>query len=152
MLIPFTCLALLLSLTADAKTPDDPPRSGSRTSTCADLKPVTVAVVDFETGKPVTDFSYLVGFWAPGGTSPMKEDWQHVESASGTLMVQAPPACLLLIRVKSNDILAGSTQFHEFVIRSTDNPRRGLVKLQRAQLFTGPFGISRPGNRSPGQS
>ena len=66
-----------------------------------------------------------------------KHDWEPVESPSGTFVVQAPPACLLFVRVRSRDIEAGSRQCYDFVIRSTENPGRGVLELKRGASVHG---------------
>ena len=80
----------------------DPPREGLRDA--ASLKPVTVAVVDAETGKPVTEFSYVAGFIAPGQRSPLRDEWREVVSPSGTFTVPVPGACRLSVLVRSPDV------------------------------------------------
>ncbi len=100
-------------------------------------------MVDSATGKPVTEFSYVVGYATAGRVSLRlprhddKTDWQPVESLSGTFVVQAPPACLLFVGVRSRDIKAGAPQFHSFVIRSSDKQRRETVELERGTTVHG---------------
>ncbi len=123
-----------------------------------DFKPFTVAVVDRKSGKPVTEFSYVVGYKAPGRVNPRKKEWhpiesspfsltlvrtpvkrnwQRVESLSGTFVVQAPVACLLGIGVQTHDYLADSNRYHEFQVRSTDRERRAVVELERGATVHG---------------
>ena len=49
---------------------DSPASPGTAAAPAADLKPVTVAVVDSETGKPFTEFSYSYYYMAPGRAGP----------------------------------------------------------------------------------
>ena len=81
MTIPLLALLALAS-------PDGPPDDG--------LEPVTVAVVDGETGGPVTSLRYQMYYEAPGQPIPYDRSWTLVESPSGTFtvraeVVQAPP-------------------------------------------------------------
>ena len=66
MLIRMISLTLLVGLPAVSGGQPDAPRGGPPPATAADLKPFTVAVVDAGTGEPVTKFSYMVGYEAPG--------------------------------------------------------------------------------------
>lgn len=93
------------------------------------LEPVTVAVVDSETGGPVTSLRYRFYFEAPGRAAPGDRAWTSVESPSGTFTVRVPRACKLHLTVKGRDYLGGRGMYHEFVIRSTDDPRRVSLKL-----------------------
>jgi hypothetical protein len=103
----------------------------------ADLKPVTVEVVDREDGKPVTEFSYRASYKAPGRVSPEDETWKEARSKSGTVVVQAPPACRLRVEIRSRDVKAGSRSWREVVIRSADADRRVLIKLERGATVHG---------------
>ncbi|MFI5458726.1 MAG: hypothetical protein ACHRXM_25130 [Isosphaerales bacterium] len=137
MLIRLISLAVLVSLPAVSGGQTNSPREGPPPAPATDLKPFTIAVVDLKTGKPVTEFSYQFGYITPGRVSPVKKDWQPVQSPSGAFVVQTPPACRVVVGVRSRDVMAGSTQFHEIVIRSTDNARRAIVELERGATVHG---------------
>ncbi|MDR3618588.1 MAG: hypothetical protein P4L85_04495 [Paludisphaera borealis] len=95
-----------------------------------ELLPVTVEVVDNQEGKPVTAFSYKASYRAPGRVSPEVETWTKVDSASGSFVVQAPRACRLAIEFRPEDFHPASEGWHEFVILSSDDPRRVVVELE----------------------
>jgi hypothetical protein len=134
--IAIALLSILFSLweTGSALAqPDD--RAG--VAPAASLQPVTLTVVDSETGEPVTSFSYRFWFSAPGVSRPYNKNWQPVESRSGTVVIQAPRACRLTVDVEWKDTRAGTDEYHEFVIRSNDNARRVVVKLERGLTVHG---------------
>ena len=137
MLIRFISLAALLSLPAASGGTAGPPGQERPPAPAADLKPFTVTVVDEQTGKPVTEFSYSFGYYAPGRVSPFKKVWQAVESPSATFVVQAPPACILYVGVRSPDFKVDTAPFSRFVVRSTDNARRTVLKLDRGVTVRG---------------
>jgi hypothetical protein len=129
MLDRFLSIVLLCGLPGAISAPDD--------HAAADLKPVTVSVIDNETGEPVTTFTYQFWYSAPGRTSPARETWQPVESPSGTAVIQAPTACRLYVKVRSKDLKAGSRNDREFIIRSDDKRRRVVIKLERGATVHG---------------
>jgi hypothetical protein len=97
----------------------------------ADLKPVTVAVVDGVSGKPVTKFTYQAWYDAPDRSSRPEDDvWTAVDSPAGTIEIQAPRACRLSVTAKAADYIGGYPMLSEFVIKSTDDPRRVVVRLR----------------------
>ncbi|APW61612.1 carboxypeptidase-like regulatory domain-containing protein [Paludisphaera borealis] len=102
-----------------------------------ELLPVTVEVVDEGTGKPVAAFSYRARYRAPGQVSPEVETWTKVESASGSFIVQAPRACRLSVEFRWIDAKAGTELRDEFIIRSSDDPRRVVMKLKRGATVHG---------------
>ncbi len=87
-------------------------------------------LTNIEKDQVVTAITSIVGH-------AFKDDLQPVESPSGTFIVQTPPACLLFVRVWWRELEAGSNNFHEFVVRSTDNLRRAVVKLKRGATVHG---------------
>lgn len=112
-------IALLALLILAA--PADPPGDG--------LEPLTVAVVDDETGGPVTSLRYRMYYESPGRNEPYRDEWTAVASPSGTFVVRVPKSCKLHLTVKGRDYLGGRGMYHKFLIRSTDDPRRVVVKL-----------------------
>ena len=57
-----------------------------------DLKPITVAMVDRDSGAPVTDFTYQASYDSPGGaTAPNGDVWTQVKSPAGTFEIQRGP-------------------------------------------------------------
>ena len=145
-------LPVLLIFPTAACNADDPAREEPPRAASAELKPLTVAVVDRETGTPVTEFSYVFAFVAPGQVGPASPQWKPVESRTGTVLVHAPPACRLWIAVRTCAVLAGSIRGHEFFIRSTDHLRRSIVVLERGQPYTGRFAIPSREGQSRGRS
>jgi hypothetical protein len=116
-----------------------------------DLRPITVAVIDRDSGAPVTEFSYQTWYDAPGPKSPFNGDvWKRVESATGTFEIQAPLASRLGIVAKAPDTIGCYPSVNEFVIRSVDNPRRVVVRLRRGITVQGTVRDSRTKNPIPG--
>jgi hypothetical protein len=94
--IPLATVSLmtLSGLTASLSGPADAPRDDAPPAAAADLKPVTVAVVDRGSNAPATAFTAYFRYDAPVRVSPENENWTPVESPSGTFETQAPPDCL----------------------------------------------------------
>jgi hypothetical protein len=140
MLAHLVSLATLLALPTAA----DPPREGSPPAAAVDLKPVTVAVVDRDSGAPVRSFTYQAWYDAPGRKSPQNGDeWTQVVSSAGTFEIQTPPACRLSVMAKAADYIGGYPLLNEFVIKSADNPRRVVVRLRRGITVRGSVRDSR---------
>jgi hypothetical protein len=137
MLDRFISIVLLCGLPGAIPAKAAAPGDRAAAASAPDLKPVTVSVVDHETGEPVTAFTYMFWYRAPGPTRPAKETWQPVESPSGTVVIQAPTACCLHVKVRSKDLKAGSRNDREFIIRSDDNRRRVVMKLERGVTVHG---------------
>lgn len=95
-----------------------------------ELLPVTVEVVDDQTGEPVTLFAYKASYRTPVRVSPEVETWTKVESATGSFVVQAPRACRLAIEFRPEDFHPAAEEWFEFPILSSDEPRRVVVKLE----------------------
>ena len=109
---------VLLALAA----PADPRADG--------LEPLTVAVVDAETGAPVTALRYQFDVESVDSDDSCKPRvWTPVESPTGTFVVRVPKSCKLHLTVKGRDYLGGRGMYHEFLIRAKDDPRRVVVKL-----------------------
>ena len=131
-------VTVLLFLTAIAVVPRDgtaPP--------VEDLEPVTVAVVD---GKRCPrDRVHVPG---PVSTrraqSPTHRDvWTPAASPAGTFEVPAPPAFRLSVMAKPPDYIGGYPLLKEFMIKSTDRPRRVVVRLRRGITVRGTVRDSR---------
>ena len=110
MLDRFISITLLSCLLAAIPATAAPPDDRAAAAPVPDLKPVTLSVVNQETGEPVTAFTYKFRYRSPGRISPCMKTWQPVESPSGTVVVQAPTACCLEVEVRSKDFKAGSAQ------------------------------------------
>ena len=139
MVTGLICVAPLLALAAAAVNPQSQaPKAG------ADLKLVTVAIVDSVTGKPVTAFTYQAWYDAPGLQSRPEDDvWNVVNSAAGTFEIEAPRACRLSVMAKAPDYIGGYPLLNEFVIKSGDDPRRVVVRLRRGITVKGTIRDSR---------
>ncbi len=121
---PVLCAVLLMFL--------DEPRPA------AELKPVTVAVVDRDSGAPVTAFRYQVAYEAPDGDSPPIGDvWTAVASPAGTVEIKAPRSCRVIINLRSADFIADEPYGSKFLIRSNDTERRIVVRLRRGITVRG---------------
>lgn len=109
-----------------------------------DLKPITVAVVDRDSGAPVTEFTYQAWYDAPGRPDlPNGDAWTSAKSPAGTFEIQAPAACQLSVAAKAPDYIGGYPGLTRFVIKSTDHPRRVVVKLRRGITVRGTVRDSR---------
>jgi hypothetical protein len=137
VLIRFIPLVILVGLPPICLGQTSAPGRGPAPATGAGLRPFTLSVVDRETGKPVTEFSYTAAYRAPDGRRWSEDAWRSVKSASGTFVIQVPPVYVLSVAVRSHDIKAGSSLFHEFRIHSTDNVRSGIVELVRGAAVHG---------------
>ena len=85
-LLSFATLLALCAALAGPTGGQSPPAAAG------DLKPVVVAVVDRDTGEPVTSFTYQATYDAPGRKSPPNGDeWKAVLSPDGTFEIQTPP-------------------------------------------------------------
>jgi hypothetical protein len=123
MVIGFLALAVLVVGSA-------PPAPG-------DVSPVSVSVIDGETNAPVTEFSYRARYETPSGSSSWEEKWRPVKSPSGTFDLQVPRACRLTVEVRWLDLKAGTRLRHEFIIHSTDLPRRVVLPLEHGATVHG---------------
>jgi hypothetical protein len=118
--------------------PAGSPRRSATQPAAVDLKPVTVAVVDRDSGEPVKAFTYQAYYDAPGRASRRVDDgWTRVASATGTFEIQAPLACRLHVIAKAPDYIGGYPLVEEFAIKSADNPRRVVVRLRRGITVSG---------------
>ena len=129
MILSWLLLAVQLSTAQSGDDVSKPP--------AANLMPVTLAVVDNNSGEPVTEFSYRHQFEAPGNVSPAEVAWQPVKSNTGTTVIQAPRSCRLRVELWFTDLKAGSRCKFEFIIRSTDNLRRFTARLERGITVRG---------------
>ena len=90
-----------------------------------------MAVVDGKTGKPITGFFYAARYREPGRIIERKIEWRRLDTPTGEFVVQAPPTCLLAVRIDCRDVPADSIPYHhEFAIRATERERRGTVRLE----------------------
>jgi hypothetical protein len=129
-------IAILLSLPGALAEPTRAVQAPSVNT--GDLKPITVAAVDAESGAPVTAFTYQAWFEAPGRKSPRNRDvWTAVTSPAGTFVVQAPAACRLYVAAKAPDYIRNFPLVDDLVIRSVDNPRRVVIQLRRGITVRG---------------
>jgi len=95
------------------------------------LLPVTIAVVDSRTGKPVTDFEcrYFIESWEDFGNR-----WDHgtrkVRPAAGTLQLECPRSCRITLAVTAPGyVAAGDEVWVRSLIDRPDLPRRVVVSL-----------------------
>ena len=143
----FVTLVALLALAVAAA---EPPRQAPPPAGASDLKPVTVSVIDRGSGAAVTVFTYQAWYDAPGRKSPPNGDvWTPVASPTGTFEIQAPPACRLRVMAMAPDYIGGWPMVQEFVVKSSDNPRRVVVRLRRGLPSEGPSATRGPRTRSP---
>jgi hypothetical protein len=130
-----------------------PPGDSVPPAEAVELKPVTLAVIDRETGRPVKDFSYQAWYDVPDRmSSPFGDVWTSVKSPNGTVEFNAPTTCRLSVRVKASDYVGDYGVVNEFVVRLADNPRRVIVRLRRGIAVGGRVRDSRTRNPVAGAS
>ncbi len=135
-----TIAALLALVTAGA----GPPRQQPPQAANADLRPVTLAVVNRANGAPVAAFDCQFSYEAPGLEGPSNRDaWIPVRSPGGTVDIQAPISCRLEVRVRSPDYIGDDPYNEKFIIRSTDKTRRVEFSLRRGITVRGTVRDSR---------
>ena len=104
----------------------------------ADLRPVTVAVVDSKSGTPIKEFTYQASYEAPGREGPAQGDaWTPITSPSGTFEIKTPQACRLIVMAKAPDYIGGYPMENEFVIKKDDVARRVVVRLRKGITVKG---------------
>ena len=110
----------------------------ARAAPGADLEPVWLTVVDGETGAVCKNrFSYRYWYDGKGVTRAYNKTWIPVESGAGMVAIQAPRACRLTVDLSWKETVPHTDEYHEFVIRSNDNDRRVVVKLERGSTVRG---------------
>ncbi len=132
MLIRLICGLILLNLSAEFVELTDPAPQAPAPAKPDDLKPFTIAVVDKQTRKPVSEFYYDAFYIAAGPGTARKSEWHHVESPSGTFILQAPATCLVIVRIESREFLGqGYPSDSRFEVRANDKDRHRVVELER---------------------
>jgi hypothetical protein len=131
----FVSLAALFAISTAVAEPvrEEPPPAAA-----SNFKPVTVAVVDRDTGAPITAFAYKARYDAPGHNNRGSGDvWTPVMSPAGTFEVQTPPGCMLSVAAKAPDFIGGLPLEHQFLIGSADSTRRIVIRLRRGITVSG---------------
>ncbi len=119
-------------------TAADHPRELPAQAAAADLRPVTVAVVDSKSGTPVKEFKYQASYDAPGRESPgLGDAWTPITSPSGTFEIKTPPACRLIVMATAPDYIGGYPMLNEFVIKKDDVARRVVIRLRKGITVKG---------------
>ncbi len=134
----FPAIAILGLAGAAIGPPSDEPSRGPH------LKPVTVVVVGREGEAPIGSFSYQAWFEEGDRVEPVNEAaWTPVVSRDGTFEIRVPTACKLFVVMKAPDYFGDSPMLNEFVVKSTDNPRKVVVRLRRGITVKGTVRDSR---------
>lgn len=132
--------ALAVSTTAAGAPRQQAPRDAK-----AELRPVTLVVVDQASRAPIGEFDYQYRYEAPGLEGPANpEAWIPVRSPAGTVEIQAPGSCRLVVRVRSPDYIRDRFE-EEILIRSADRPRRVEIELRRGVTLRGTVRDARTG-------
>lgn len=132
MLTSLACIAAILAL---PPIKADPPRAGPP---AAELKPVTVVVVDSASGAPIQEFALKATYEAPGLKGRSRSNaWTTAKSPTGTIEIQTPPACLLSLMVAAADYIGTYPSVNQFVVKSSDRPRKVVIRLRRGITVTG---------------
>lgn len=135
-------LISFMAIVAFSLVPDDP--AGKEPA--ADLKSVTVVVVDRDGEAPIKSFTCRAWYDVPGRKrAPDGNLWTPVISPAGTFELQVPSSCRLSVLVKAPDYIGGYPLLNEFVIKSTDNPRKVVVRLRKGITVKGSVRDSQTG-------
>ena len=118
-------------------------------------KPVKFTVIDLVSKKPLTEFSYYLSISSPGEIDQRQDRVEpapvHVESVTGTFVVQATASCRIELDVVSPDTVAGyqhnETPF--FCVLSTDTKREFAVQVEVGITVRGVVAMPQRGGRSP---
>jgi hypothetical protein len=104
-----------------------------------DLKPVTVQVVDADTGAPVTEFTVSYSLQTPDGRGDKnRSKVQTHKSNAGELTLQAPISGVLTLKITAREYLAGYGHgYFAFNLKAADAVRKSVVKLRRGVTVTG---------------
>ncbi len=130
----FLAMAATLAIATDAA---GAPRQQAPRDPKADLRPVTLVVLDRASRAPIGEFDYQFFYEAPGLKGPAnREAWIPVRSPAGTVEIQAPGSCRLVVRVRSPDYIRDPFE-QEALIRSADRPRRVEFALRRGITLRG---------------
>jgi len=88
--------------------------------------PVTVTVVDTETGEPLSEFTCK--YWVAttrGLVRAPQDEWVRVKAPNGTFPIEAPPSCEVSIWVKApNCVDRGYPSYRSYVVLAEDKARR----------------------------
>lgn len=107
---------------------------------------VTMVVLDSETRKPITRFSYTYRISTPAATyDPLLVRPQEVRSDSGTFMLSAPRACEIEIKVEGENILGGFSKWKSYNLTSDNKLRRIEVLVATGVTFSGTVTDARTG-------
>jgi hypothetical protein len=91
----------------------------------SDLRPVTVVVLDSETRKPITKFSYTYEMSAPAAKyDPMLVRPMEVHSESGSFALLAPQACQIEMEIGGENLLSGYGTWGAYNLTSDNKARR----------------------------
>src|SRR4051812_39285899 len=107
----FVVLSILLTLTAPAVADD--------------LKPVTIDVVDADTGKSIPQFRYQYQIETADRKGDVdRQKWLPYDVANGKLRLQAPASCEITLGVRAADYIGGFGRTHQnFQVRTADGNR-----------------------------
>lgn len=105
----------------------------------APTKPFTIHVVEADSGKPVTEFSYCLRIEAPDKPRDRGLDnWVRHQSKAGALEFATPISCAISIGVKAAGYrCAPGDHWYLLPVKSTDTERKFTIKLWRGITVTG---------------
>ena len=99
---PFLCATLILALPAVMALAQPKPADS--------LKPLTVLVIDAETGKPIPAFEYSYRAEGPGGFEAGDWDWTAVRAEDGAVKLELPASCVLNFEARDGKLVAVKQQ------------------------------------------
>ena len=120
-------LIIATAFASSAPDGDDPPA----------MKPVTLSVVEADSGAPVSEFSYRASYRTVVTTAELTEGWDEVETPTGTVELQAPTSCRLIVSIRTPEIMADTPDEFEFVLRSDDRERRVEARIEIGVVVEG---------------
>jgi len=114
-----------------------PPETGRKEAAAPGdqgLKPVTISVINDETGKPVTHFSYTCSIETPGQQprpqAGCSEKWTELKSPTGSFTVMAPESCEIGLAVEAPGYLGGFGRVYgSYPIKAADKERKIVFEL-----------------------
>ena len=127
---PFLCATLILALPAVMALAQPKPADS--------LKPLTVLVIDAETGKPIPAFEYSYRAEGPGGFEAGDWDWTAVRAEDGAVKLELPASCVLNFEARAPGyVYYGTTWAERYLIRTGDRERGIRHKLQHGITVAG---------------
>lgn len=102
------------------------------------MSPVTMVVLDAETGTPIPEFKYTYTIRSPEAEyDPMLVRPIPVKSPDGSFAIQAPPTCEIGIEIEARDLVGGYGNWRTFGLTSENKERRIEVRVRKGVAVHG---------------